>query len=122
MPNESKLVKTTSGALDCIKFIYVTNIVHTIQFLKKYGYWCYGIDLNQKYELGDLKFSDKSILVFGSEANGIRPLVKKHCDFLVSINTSNSPYIDSLNVTNAAAIVLYKIYNQLIFKSSDCNK
>ena len=57
-------------------------------------------------------FDKKSAIVLGNEGSGIRQLVKKNCDFLVKIRQAGT--LDSLNVSNAAAIVFYQAMMQRI--------
>ncbi|QKX02184.1 23S rRNA (guanosine(2251)-2'-O)-methyltransferase RlmB [Wolbachia endosymbiont of Dirofilaria (Dirofilaria) immitis] len=111
-PSENaSIAKAASGALDIIPLIYVTNMVKTIEHLKKAGYWCYGFDSNAKKHINEMKsFWEKRVIIFGSEEKGIRRLIKKNCDYLLKIPISN--VIDSLNVSNAAAIGLYSIYTK----------
>lgn len=80
-----------------------------MQYLKKVGYWCYGFDCNTKENIDEIKsFEKKRVIIFGSEEKGMRRLVKENCDYLLKIPMSNA--INSLNVSNAAAIGLYSIY------------
>jgi len=80
-----------------------------MQYLKKVGYWCYGFDCNAKENIDEIKsFEKKRVIIFGSEEKGVRRLVKENCDYLLKIPMSNA--INSLNVSNAAAIGLYSIY------------
>jgi 23S rRNA (guanosine2251-2'-O)-methyltransferase len=58
-----------------------------------------------------MNFNCNVALVLGGEAKGLRPLVKKKCDFLLSISLGR--YFDSLNVAVAAGIIQYEIFNQL---------
>ncbi|KJV69067.1 RNA 2'-O ribose methyltransferase substrate binding family protein [Candidatus Neoehrlichia lotoris str. RAC413] len=110
-PSENCIIaKTSSGAMDLIPIIQVTNLVQTIQILKKSGYWCYGLDLQAKQLLHQVNFYNKKAIVLGSEEKGIRKLVKESCDFLLKIPISQK--INSLNVSNAAAIALYYTYHQ----------
>ncbi|WP_025264190.1 23S rRNA (guanosine(2251)-2'-O)-methyltransferase RlmB [Wolbachia endosymbiont of Onchocerca volvulus] len=111
-PSENaSIAKAASGALDIIPLIYITNIVKTMKHLKKVGYWCYGFDSNAKEHINEIKrFWEKRVVIFGSEEKGMRRLVKENCDYLLKIPMSNA--IDSLNVSNAAAIVLYSIYSK----------
>ncbi|QXK91788.1 23S rRNA (guanosine(2251)-2'-O)-methyltransferase RlmB [Neoehrlichia mikurensis] len=104
------IAKTSSGAVDLIPIIQVTNIVQTIKTLQKSGYWCYGFDIQAKQLLHEVNFYSKKIIVLGSEEKGIRKLVKENCDFLLKIPISQK--INSLNVSNAAAIALYYTYSQ----------
>ncbi|WP_339047453.1 23S rRNA (guanosine(2251)-2'-O)-methyltransferase RlmB [Candidatus Mesenet endosymbiont of Phosphuga atrata] len=107
----ASIAKAASGTLEITPLLYVTNIVKTIKLLKEQGYWCYGLDCHASQNLDSIsKFYDKRIIIVGSEDKGLRRLVKENCDFLIKIPISSN--IDSLNVSNAAAIVLYSIYNK----------
>ena len=108
----SSLYKSASGAAEIVNYIRVTNIRRSISFLKKNNYWIYGFD-SSKNANSKLNFSEKSVLVFGSEGKGIRELVKKECDEIVQINIKNNLKfdIDSLNVSNATSIALYQFYS-----------
>ncbi|MGL9733096.1 MAG: 23S rRNA (guanosine(2251)-2'-O)-methyltransferase RlmB [Wolbachia sp.] len=112
-PNgNASIAKAASGALDIVPLIHVTNIVKTMKYLKKVGYWCYGFDGDAKENVNWIKsFEKKIVIIFGSEEKGIRRLVRENCDYLIKIPMSNA--IDSLNVSNAAAIGLYSIYIRL---------
>ncbi|AHX03508.1 RNA 2'-O ribose methyltransferase substrate binding family protein [Ehrlichia chaffeensis str. Heartland] len=102
--------KTSSGAVDMIPIVYVINIVNTIKLLKKAGYWCYGFDAKEGEFLHKTKLDSKKLIIFGSEDKGMRKLTKENCDFLLKIAISKK--IDSLNVSNAAAVALYSIFIQ----------
>ena len=106
------LYKAASGAAEIVNYIRVTNIRRAISFLKKNNYWIYGFD-SSKNKNSKLNFSQKSVLVFGSEGKGIRELVKKECDEIIQIKMKNNLKfeIDSLNVSNATSIALYQFYS-----------
>ena len=108
----SSLYKSASGAAEIVNYIRVTNIRRAISFLKKNNYWIYGFD-SSKINNAKLNFSQKSVLVFGSEGKGIRELVKKECDEIIQIKMKNNLKfeIDSLNVSNATSIALYQFYS-----------
>ena len=108
----SSLYKSASGAAEIVNYIRVTNIRRAISFLKKNNYWIYGFD-SSKNKNSKLNFSEKSVLVFGSEGRGIRELVKKECDEIMQIKMKNDLKfeIDSLNVSNATSIALYQFYS-----------
>ncbi len=107
------LLKAASGAAEIVNYFRVTNLKRTLSNLKKNDYWIYGFDSSNK-DSNEIKFSKKTVLVFGSEGNGIRDLVKKECDILLKIKSQpNIEFqIDSLNVSNATAIALYEFYKQ----------
>jgi len=106
------LYKAASGAAEIVNYFKVTNLKRSISELKKYGYWVYGFDSCKSHESTNINFSNKSILVFGSEGKGIRDLVKKECDEIIKLKIQkNTQYqIDSLNVANAASIALYEFF------------
>ena len=107
----SSLFKAASGAAEIVNYFRVTNLKRTLSDLKKNDYWIYGFDSSNNNS-SDLKFSKKSVLVFGSEGKGIRDLVKKECDILLKLKSKpNEEYqIDSLNVSNASTIALYEFF------------
>lgn len=104
-PINDTVFKTSSGAVDMIDIIEVVNINQALETLKKNGFWIYGMDMEGDKYLDETVFDNKTVIVLGNEGKGMRPLVKKHCDFLVKIRQAGK--LDSLNVSNAAAIVLY---------------
>jgi 23S rRNA (guanosine2251-2'-O)-methyltransferase len=104
------LAKAASGALEIVPLISVGNLAQTIEILKKAGYWTYGLDGEAKETIGQQKFDAKTALVLGAEGRGLRRLTAEHCDFLVKIPMSGM--MESLNVSNAAAVALYEIFRQ----------
>ncbi|MGN7661550.1 MAG: 23S rRNA (guanosine(2251)-2'-O)-methyltransferase RlmB [Anaplasma sp.] len=102
--------KISSGATDLIPIIHVSNLVRTMEYLKQNGYWCYGLDISGNQSLHEVNFCKHRVVVLGSEGRGIRRLTREHCDHLIRIPMSSK--IDSLNVSNAAAIALYSSYLQ----------
>ena len=105
------MAKAASGALESIPLIAVGNLVQSIELLKKAGYWTYGLDGTAKEITHQMKFDAKTALVLGAEGRGLRRLTADHCDFLIKIPMSSN--MESLNVSNAAAIALYEIYRTL---------
>ena len=104
------LIKAASGSYEKIELIPVKNIVNLIKNLKKYNYWVIGLDKFGKKDITTIDKNIKKALVLGSESKGIRDLIKKKCDFLVKIVMhSNDKHIDSLNVSNAAAVLFYEL-------------
>jgi len=101
------LAKSASGALEIVPLISVGNLAQTIQLLKKEGYWIYGLDGEAKQTIGEMKFDAKTALILGAEGKGLRRLTAEHCDFLVKIPMSGQ--MESLNVSNAAAVAMYEI-------------
>jgi 23S rRNA (guanosine2251-2'-O)-methyltransferase len=112
-PAESGVMaKAASGALELVPLIMVGNLVQAIELLKKAGYWIYGLDGEAKQAINAVKLDKKSALVLGAEGRGLRRLTGEHCDMLVRLPISER--MESLNVSNAAAIALYELYRQFI--------
>lgn len=105
-PINDTVFKTSSGAVDMIDIIEVVNINQALEVLKKNGFWIYGMDMEGEKFLDEIAFDKKTAIVLGNEGKGMRPLVRKNCDFLVKIRQAGK--LDSLNVSNAAAIVFYQ--------------
>jgi len=103
--------KTAAGAADSLKIYQVTNIVKSLEILKDNGVWIAGTDLADEstpiYQ-ADLKGSIG--IVLGNEGKGIRPLVRKHCDFLIHIPMYGN--VQSLNVSVATGITLFEATRQ----------
>lgn len=99
------VIRISSGAAQYITMATVNNLARELDVLKDYGFWVYGADMS-----GDnsytTKFSDRSVIVMGSEGSGMRSLVKAKCDHIVSIPMTG--HIDSLNVSVAAGILMYE--------------
>lgn len=106
-PVNMTVMKTSAGAASHILIARVTNISETLDKLKNAGYWVYGTDAKAKQSLAKTNFDKKSVLVIGSEGRGMRQLVTKHCDVLISIPMFGR--INSLNASVSAGIVLYEI-------------
>jgi 23S rRNA (guanosine2251-2'-O)-methyltransferase len=99
--------KASAGAAYHIPIAMVVNLSNTIEYLKEKGFWIYGTDPVSGKNVSTFDYKGHIGLVMGSEGRGMRPLIKKKCDFLLSIPTMGK--IDSLNVSVAAGIILYEI-------------
>lgn len=102
------LAKAASGALEHIPIVTVTNISRAIEGLQKDGYWIAGLDGSATISFRQAELGAKTALVLGAEGKGLRRLVGEHCDVLVKLPMSDA--MESLNVSNAAAIALYELY------------
>lgn len=103
------VAKASSGAIEYLPIVKVTNIGETLQRLKKEGLWVAACDMGgTEYYHQNLK--GPMALVIGSEGAGIGRLIKERCDFVVSIPMKGQ--VASLNASNAAAILLYEIRKQ----------
>jgi 23S rRNA (guanosine2251-2'-O)-methyltransferase len=102
--------KASAGALEHIKITRVTNMARTVTLLKERGLWIFGTDQAAEQSLFACDLTGPAAFVIGSEHKGIRPLVKKKCDVLISIPQSGP--IQSLNASVAAGIVVYEAFRQ----------
>ena len=102
--------KASAGALEHIRLARVTNMTNTIKRLQKNGFWVFGLSGDGRQSIYTSDFSGPVALVIGSEAKGLRPLVKKSCDQLMRIPQADT--IDSLNASVAGGIAIYEIYRQ----------
>jgi 23S rRNA (guanosine2251-2'-O)-methyltransferase len=102
--------RASAGALEHIRLCRVTNLVQTIKFCKERGLWVMGLikDAGQSIYAGDLTGS--IVMVLGGEQKGIRPLVRKNCDFVFSIPQQGP--VDSLNASAAGAVGMYEAWRQ----------
>ena len=105
----SFLVKTASSAIDKVPFTKIQNISSCIKILKENGYWIYGLDMKAKSSITDIDFAKKIVFVMGSESKGMRQITSSLCDENVKIKINNN--LESLNVSNAAAIMMFYISN-----------
>ncbi len=111
-PAESgALAKAAAGALDLVPWIRVPNLARALDRLAGMGYWRIGLAAGAAAPLAEAKRgTDAVALVLGAEGRGLRPLSERHCDQLAAIPIAPArPLIDSLNVSNAAAVALYEL-------------
>nr|WP_298051742.1 23S rRNA (guanosine(2251)-2'-O)-methyltransferase RlmB [uncultured Lachnoanaerobaculum sp.] len=101
------VVKSSTGAIEHVDIVKVTNISDTIDKLKKYGYTVYGAEADGECYYYEEKYPNKVCLVLGSEGNGMRKKVREHCDKIVKIHLNGK--INSLNVSVAGGILLSEI-------------
>lgn len=102
------LAKAACGALDMIPYIHVTNLSRAMEQCQKAGFWVAGLDGEAKQTVKEAKLGKKTALVLGAEGKGLRRLTAENCDLLVKIPMH--PQMESLNVSNAAAISLYELF------------
>uniref|UniRef100_C6E498 RNA methyltransferase, TrmH family, group 3 n=1 Tax=Geobacter sp. (strain M21) TaxID=443144 RepID=C6E498_GEOSM len=102
--------KSSAGATETISVAQVTNISQALESLKKAGFWIYGADGSARSTLYQQDFSGPVALVIGGEGEGIRPLVRKGCDAVVSIPLQGG--VNSLNASVAGGIMLFEVVRQ----------
>src|ERR1700681_898782 len=104
------VTKVSAGASEHLPIAKVTNIARTVEELKERNIWTVGLDERGSETYDALDYNMDCALVLGAEGKGLHDLVKRKCDFLVSIPMLGK--VSSLNVSVAAAVVLYEIVRQ----------
>ena len=103
----STVAKVSSGAIEHVKVILVNNLVQAIKKLKENNIWVIGTDGSTTTEYQNLDISRSLAVVLGSEGQGMRHLIKKECDDIIKIPMYGK--VNSLNVSVAAALIMYKM-------------
>jgi 23S rRNA (guanosine2251-2'-O)-methyltransferase len=101
------VLKASAGAVQYLPTARVVNLVQAIEYLKEKGFWIYGADAGSEMGIQMPDYKGNIALVMGSEGRGIRPLIRKKCDFLISIPMRGQ--VASLNVSVAAGVILFEI-------------
>ena len=104
------VTKASAGASEHLPIAKVTNIARTVEELKDRNLWIVGLDERGTQTYDSLDYNMDCAIVLGAEGKGVHELVRKKCDFLVSIPMLGK--VASLNVSVAAAVVLYEIVRQ----------
>lgn len=103
--------KSAAGAMSHIDICQVTNLAQSLQALKKVGAWVFGaIKDAEAQSLYESDLVIPACVVIGSEGSGIRPLVRKQCDVLLSIPMEGQ--LDSLNSSVAAGVIMFEMLRQ----------
>jgi len=109
-PPSAAVSKASAGALEHMHVACVTNMADALKRMKQMRIWLTGADQNSPETVFNSDLTGALAIVIGGEEKGIRPLVKKQCDFLVSVPQAGA--IGSLNASAAAAVVVYEAFRQ----------
>ena len=109
-PINSLVHRTSAGAINSLEIFHVTNLSRIIQQIKKRDIWVVGLDGNTQSSIYNVNLTGPIAIVVGSEGKGIRPLIKKNYDQIISIPMAGN--IESLNVSVATAIALFESKRQ----------
>ncbi len=104
-PESGALARSASGALEIMPWIRVVNLARALDEMAEAGYWRVGLTGHTQLLLPDAMPVGKLALVLGAEGEGMRQNTEAHCDALAKLPIS--PRMESLNISNAAAIALY---------------
>ena len=107
-PSNSKVMyKSSSGCIEHLNIFTVPNINTTLKYLRDNNFWIYGFDSRSNQDFSKIEWKGNIVLLFGSEGYGIKKHTEKYTDFMVKIKINDK--IESLNVSNSAAIVFHYI-------------
>jgi 23S rRNA (guanosine2251-2'-O)-methyltransferase len=104
------VAKTSVGAIEHIPVVRVTNIAQTIEELKSRNVWIVGTEAEATEDYRELDGQLPVALVIGNEGKGISRLVKKNCDWTVSLPMIGS--VSSLNASVAASLLMYEVFRK----------
>ena len=106
-PEGGVIAKSASGALEVLPWVRVVNLARALEQLAEAGYWRIGLTGAAQATLAEALPAGPVALVLGAEGEGMRHNIEAHCDALAKLPIGET--IESLNVSNAAAIALYAV-------------
>ena len=106
-PEGGVLAKSASGALEKVPWVRVVNLARALEAMAEAGYWRIGLAGEAEDEFAASLPTGPVAIVLGAEGEGMRHNIGAHCDNLARLPISNA--MESLNVSNAAAIALYAV-------------
>ena len=106
-PEGGVIAKSASGALETLPWIRVVNLARAMEEMAEAGYWRIGLTGHTETTFAEALPTGPVAIVLGAEGEGMRQNIEAHCDALAKLPISNE--IESLNVSNAAAIALYAV-------------
>lgn len=104
------VAKVSTGAIEYVDVVEITNINYVIKDLKKRGVWVIGAEANALTNYFEQDYNMPLAIVIGSEGKGISRLVKENCDFLINIPMVG--HVNSLNASVSAALLMYEVYRK----------
>src|SRR5438067_8763417 len=109
-PVSATVAKPSAGASEHVRIARVTNLVRSLEQMKKANIWVLGLDERGTPDYTDFNFNIDCVLVLGREGAGLHDLVKRTCDHLLRIPMGGQ--VSSLNVSVAGAVVMYEAMRQ----------
>ncbi len=106
-PEGGVLAKSASGALESLPWIRVVNLARALEDMAEAGYWRIGMDGEAEEDFASALPAGPVAIVLGAEGEGMRHNIIQHCDNIARLPISSA--MESLNVSNAAAIALYAV-------------
>lgn len=106
------LAKAASGGVEIVPILRETNLARALESAREAGFYAIGLDEHTEATIGIVDLPARTLLALGAEGTGLRRLVAEGCDLCVKLPTQ--PPLESLNVSNAAAIALYEMARRRI--------
>ncbi|WP_210123535.1 23S rRNA (guanosine(2251)-2'-O)-methyltransferase RlmB [Staphylococcus sp. GDX8P106P-2] len=104
------VAKASTGAIEHVPVMRVTNLANTIETLKDHGYWVVGAEAENSTDYREMDAGMPLAIVIGSEDQGMSRLTKDKCDFYINIPMVG--HVNSLNASVAASLMMYEVYRK----------
>ncbi len=104
------VAKASTGAIEHVPVMRVTNLANTIETLKDHGYWVVGAEAENSTDYREVDAGMPLAIVIGSEGQGMSRLTKDKCDFYINIPMVG--HVNSLNASVAASLMMYEVYRK----------
>ena len=104
------VAKASTGAIEHVPVMRVTNLANTIETLKDHGYWVVGTEAENSTDYREMDAGISLAIVIGSEGQGMSRLTKDKCDFYINIPMVG--HVNSLNASVAASLMMYEVYRK----------
>jgi 23S rRNA (guanosine2251-2'-O)-methyltransferase len=111
------VAKASAGAVEHVRVAVVPNLARYLTDVKGPNLWAYAADAEGALSVWDADLSGGVALVLGAEGRGVRPLVRRSCDAVISIPLAGR--VGSLNVAAAAAVLLFEARRQRTLRGGD---
>ena len=109
----SALIKASSGAIEKLSIIELSNMSREIKRLQKHNFSIYGLAGDGEKDIYELEYETGNVaLILGSEGKGLRRLTRENVDCLIKIPINEE--LGSLNVSNAASIAMFQLQKKIL--------
>lgn len=104
-------LRASAGAAESLPLVRVVNLRRALEGLQKMGFWLAGAEEDGGESMYEFQFPERTVMVLGSEGRGLSPLIKKICDFLLTI-PQHREHVSSLNVSVAGGILMSEYFRK----------
>ena len=106
-PESGTVARSASGALETVPWVRVVNLARALEEIAAAGFWRIGLTGHATQTVAQVLGEQRICIVLGAEGEGMRQNTEAHCDELAKLPISDK--VESLNVSNAAAVALYAV-------------